>query len=208
MNKYIWRTSLVWLFVIASGSGVIFYRSRMQPNAKPQSHEPEPIAIGPQVGAKATATDEQRALDVPLVPIQLTPERMQSIGVKTGTIEFRQLNDEIRATGTVAIDETRVSYVQIRFPGYIREVYANATFLQVRKGQPLFTVYSPDLVQTQREFLLAEQNEKAMTSSGVDGVASGSVSLVHAAEERLRQWNISDADIERLRKTGKAITEI
>jgi Cu(I)/Ag(I) efflux system membrane fusion protein/cobalt-zinc-cadmium efflux system membrane fusion protein len=69
-------------------------------------------------------------------------------------------------------------------------------------------VYSPDLVQTQREFLLAEQDEKSMVGSGVDGVASGSVSLMHAAEERLRQWNVSDADIEKLRKTGKSTSEI
>jgi Cu(I)/Ag(I) efflux system membrane fusion protein/cobalt-zinc-cadmium efflux system membrane fusion protein len=133
---------------------------------------------------------------------------MQSIDVKTGTVDYWQVSDEIRATGTVAIDESRVSYVQIRYPGYIREVFANATLMQVRKGQPLFTVYSPDLVQTQREFLLAEQDEKVMSGSGVEGVASGSASLVHAAEERLRQWNISDADIEKLRKNGKPITEI
>jgi Cu(I)/Ag(I) efflux system membrane fusion protein/cobalt-zinc-cadmium efflux system membrane fusion protein len=208
MNKYIWRTSLVWLLLIGSAAGVFFYRSRVKPNAKSEAHEPEPIAVGPAVGSKNTVTDEQRAVDVPLVPIQLTPERMQSIGVKTGTVEYQQLSDEIRATGTVAIDETRVSYVQIRFPGYVREVFANATFLQVHKGQPLFTVYSPDLVQTQREFLLAEQNEKAMEGSGVEGVASGSASLVHAAEERLRQWNFPESDIEKLRKTGKATTEI
>jgi RND family efflux transporter MFP subunit len=207
MNKYIWRTSLVWLLLIASAAGVFFYRSRVKTNAQPQSHEPEPVAVGPAVGANAAATDAQPAVDVSLVPIQLTPERMQSIGVKTGTVEYQQLNDEIRATGTVAIDETRVSYVQIRFPGYIRDVYANATFMQVHKGQPLLTVYSPDLVQTQREFLLAQQNEKAMEGSGVEGVASGTISLVHAAEERLRQWNVSESDIDKLRKTGKTTTE-
>ena len=207
MNKYIWRTSLVWLALIAGAAGTMLNRSHVQAAPKAWRNEPEPVAQGPAAGSTAPATD-MRPTDAPLVPIQLTPERMQSIGVKTDTAEYQQISDDIRATGTVAIDETRVSYIQNRFPGYIRDVYANATFIQVRKGQPLFTVYSPDLVQTQREFLLAEQDERTMAGSGVEGVASGSGSLVHAAEERLRQWNVPDADIERLRKTGKPTTEI
>jgi RND family efflux transporter MFP subunit len=208
MNKYIWRTSLVWLLVIAGAAGLLFYRTRARAAAKAVSSEPGLVAAGPAVNSQGTTPMEQTAADVPLAPIQLSAERMQSIGVKTGSVEYQQLSDEIRATGTVAIDETRVSYVQIRFPGYIRNVYANATYMQVRKGQPLFTVYSPDLVQTQREFVLAEQNEKVMRGSGVEGVASGSVSLVNAAEERLRQWDIPDAAIEKLRETGKPATEI
>jgi Cu(I)/Ag(I) efflux system membrane fusion protein/cobalt-zinc-cadmium efflux system membrane fusion protein len=208
MNKYVWRTSLVWLLLIAGVAGVLLYRHRAETSAKAKSHEIEPVAEGPRLGTKVPTQDEKRGVEIPLVPIQLTPERMQSIGVKTGIVEYKQLSDEIRATGTVAIDETRVSYVQIRFPGYLRDVYANANYMQVHKGQPLFTVYSPDLVQTQREFVLAQQNEKAMSGSGVEGVASGSTSLVHAAEERLRQWNIPESDIEKLRSTGKPITEI
>jgi Cu(I)/Ag(I) efflux system membrane fusion protein/cobalt-zinc-cadmium efflux system membrane fusion protein len=207
MNKYIWRTSLVWLLLIAGAIGVLWYRSRVHADLTDERHRSEPVASGPEV-AQAAPAKETYAADAPLVPIELTPERMQSIGVKTGTVEYQQLTDDIRATGTVAIDESRVTYVQIRYPGYIRDVYANATYMQVRKGQPLFTVYSPDLVQTQREFLLAEQDEKAMSNSGVEGVASGSASLVRAAEERLRQWNISAAEIEKLRATGKPTTEI
>src|SRR6266700_6950500 len=123
MNKYVWRTSLVWLFVIAVGTGFLFFRSHAWKSAKVDSHEVEAVAVGPAVGSNTSAADQQRAVDVPLAPIQLTPERMQSIGVRTGAVEYQQIKDEIRATGTVAIDETGVSYVQIRFPGYIRDVY-------------------------------------------------------------------------------------
>jgi Cu(I)/Ag(I) efflux system membrane fusion protein/cobalt-zinc-cadmium efflux system membrane fusion protein len=207
MNKYVWRTSLVWLLLIACAAGVVFYRSHQRVRATAQYHDPEPVAEGPAVTEKAPATNES-AGTIPRAPIQLTQEQMQKIGVTTATVEYQQLSDEIRATGTVTIDESRVAYVQLRFPGYIREVYANATYTQVHKGETLFTVYSPDLVQTQKELLLAEQNQKAMAGSGVDGVASGSASLEHAAEERLRQWNIPDAQIEQLRKTGKPTTEI
>ena len=83
--------------------------------------------------------------------MQLTPERMQSIGVRMGRVEYRQLNDAIRATGTVAVDERMESAVQVRFPGYIRRVFADATYQFVKKGEPLFTVYSPELVATQEE---------------------------------------------------------
>lgn len=209
MNKYIWQTSLVWLTLIAGAVGVLQFRSYMRAGDGAESSKVEPVAAGPAVSSRpAESTAAPHAVDVPIAPIQLSPARMQSIGLKTGTVEYRQISDTIRATGTVAIDESRVSYVQIRFPGYIREVFANATFMQVHKGQPLFTVYSPDLVQTQREFLLAEQNEKAMSGSSVEGVAGGSVALVHAAEERLRQWNIPDTDIQKLRATGKPTEEI
>ena len=138
-------------------------------------------------------------MEAPLVPMQLTPERMQSIGVKTGTVEYKQVSDDIRATGTVDIDERLVSYVQVRFPGYIRKVFANATYQYVRKGEPLFTIYSPDLVATQQEYLLARQNQKALSASTVDGVASGRrTSLSAAAEQRLEQWEVA---AERNRKT-------
>jgi len=147
-------------------------------------------------------------MDAPLVPVQLTPERMQSIGVQTGTVEYKQLNDEIRATGTVDINERLLSYVQVRFPGYIRKVFANATYLYVRKGEPLFTIYSPDLVATQQEYLLARQNQKTMSASTIDGVADGAATLSSAAEQRLQQWDIPESEIEKLKETGKPVTDL
>ena len=103
---------------------------------------------------------------------------MQSIGVKLGTAEMQRVSDEIRAAGNVEVDERRVAYVQTRFPGWIRNVYADASYQFIRKGQPLFTIYSPDLVTTQQEYLLARKNAEAVRSSSVSGVASGSQSLL------------------------------
>jgi len=144
-------------------------------------------------------------MEAPLVPVQLSADQMQSIGVKTGTAEYKQLSDDIRATGTVDIDERLLSYVQVRFPGYIRKVFADATYQYVRKGEPLFTIYSPDLVATQQEYLLARQNQMAMSASSVDGVASGAASLSSAAEQRLQQWDIPEGEIAKLKETGKSI---
>jgi Cu(I)/Ag(I) efflux system membrane fusion protein/cobalt-zinc-cadmium efflux system membrane fusion protein len=132
---------------------------------------------------------------------------MQSIGVRTGAAEYKQLSDDIRATGTVDINERLLSYVQVRFPGYIRKVFANATYQYVSKGEPLFTVYSPDLVATEQEYLLAQQNQKLLQSSSVDGVAAGAASLSTAAEQRLQQWEVPSSELTKVKETGKPVTD-
>jgi Cu(I)/Ag(I) efflux system membrane fusion protein/cobalt-zinc-cadmium efflux system membrane fusion protein len=213
MNKYVLRTSLVWIIVLAAIAGIWAYRSHAikQPTATkmPMSGDVQPVASGPPVGANepASAMPEQ-TMETPLVPVQLTPERMQSIGVQTGTVEYKQLSDDIRATGTVDINERLLSYVQVRFPGYIRKVFANATYQYVRKGEPLFTIYSPDLVATQQEYLLARQNQGTLGASTVDGVASGAESLSAAAEQRLEQWEVPQSEIAKLKETGKPTTDL
>ncbi len=113
-----------------------------------------------------------------LAPVTLTPERMQSIGVKTGVVGYKQVQDEIRTTGDVEVDETKLAEVQVRFSGWIQKVYADATFQRIRKGQPLLTIYSPDLVTTENEYLLAKQNRDSLAQSTVPGVAAGASSLL------------------------------
>jgi membrane fusion protein, copper/silver efflux system len=146
--------------------------------------------------------------ETPLAPVQLPPQRMQSIGIVVGKVESKSVNSELRFYGNVQVDERRQAYVQTRFAGWIRKVYADATGNFVRKGQPLFTIYSPDLVSTQQEYLLAIKNSEALERSTVSGVASGAASLVGAAKERLLQWEIPPAEIEKLDQTGKAITDL
>ncbi len=219
MNKYVLRTSLVWIALVALVVGIFVYRSggfgRRSATRPPSSaYEVQPAASGP---APATGSvglpDSSRSATEDgsggrLVPVQLTPERMQSIGVQLGTVTSKQISSDIRATGTVQIDQRLISYVQARFPGYIRKVFANATYQYVRKGQPLFTIYSPDLVATEQEFLLARQNQMQLGRSDVDGVASGANSLATAAEQRLQQWQVPQAEVVKLKETGKALPDI
>ena len=138
-----------------------------------------------------------------LIPVTLTPQRMQSIGVKTGPVEYRQVHDEIRTTGNVEVDETRLAEVQVRYAGWIQKVYADSTFKQVRKGQPLLTIYSPELVRTENEYLLAKQNRALLAQSTVPGVASGAGTLLSSAMERLKQWGIPEREIQELEDTGQ-----
>ena len=143
-----------------------------------------------------------------LVPVQISAQRLQSIGVKTGKVERKSIADEIRTTGNVAVDETRLAYVQVRFSGYVQKVFADATYQYVRKGQPLFTIYSPDLVATEREYLVAKQNQQQVAQSTVPGVASSAASLLDAAAERLKQWGVPQKEIARLESTGQVQQEL
>ncbi|MCU1299129.1 MAG: cusB1 [Acidobacteriaceae bacterium] len=143
-----------------------------------------------------------------LSPIQLSPQRMQSIGVQIGEVKYQPVNDELRFYGNVQADERRLAYVQTRFAGWIRTLYADATGDFVRKGQPLFTIYSPDLVTTEQEYLIAKKNQVDLQQSSVTGVASGAASLFSATKDRLLQWEIPPSEIAKLDTTGKVITDV
>ena len=159
----------------------------------------------PGAGGDSQAGNMQ---DTPLAPIHLTPQRMQSIGMVLGKVESKPVNTELRFYGNVQVDERRQAYVQTRVTGWIRKVYADATGNFIGKGQPLFTIYSPDLVSTEHEYLLAKKNSESLQQSKVSGVASGAASLFSAAKERLLQWEVSPAEIEKLDQGGKAITDL
>ena len=98
--------------------------------------------------------------------------------------------------------------MQLRFAGYLRQVFVDALYQYVKKGDPLFTIYSPDLVATEQELMLANENQRALSSSSIKGVASGARLLSSAAERRLEQWEIPDSEIEKLKSTGKVLTEL
>jgi len=161
----------------------------------------QPVQSGPSGSAPPPT-------ETPLVPIQLSAQRLQSIGVKFGTVERKPVRDEIRVTGNVGIDETRLSYVQTRFSGYIQKVFADATYKYVHKGQPLFTIYSPELAAAEREYLVAKQNAQSLSHSTVPGVADGIASLVDASTGRLKQWNLPQREIARLQSSGQVQEEL
>ncbi len=176
----------------------------------------KPMADSETKMANSTAEDSMAdsmatppaSTEAPLVPVQISPQRLQSIGVKTGKVERKSVADEIRTTGSVAVDERRLAYVQVRFSGYIQKVFADATYQYVRKGQPLFTVYSPELVATEREYLVAKQNQQQVAKSTVQGVALSAASLLDAAAERLKQWGVPQKEITRLESTGQVQQEL
>jgi RND family efflux transporter MFP subunit len=158
--------------------------------------------------AQASTATPPASVETPLVPVQISAQRLQSIGVKTGKVERKLVQDEIRTTGTVATDETKLAYIQVRFSGFIEKVFVDATYQHIHKGQPLFTIYSPDLVATEREYLVAKQNQQQVAQSTVPGVASSAASLLEATSERLKQWGVPQQEIARLESTGQVQQEL
>jgi membrane fusion protein, copper/silver efflux system len=188
--------------VLLAGLGAWWWHSRV---ARPQpsiTHVAEVAAKGAKQ-ATASAAAQSAQAEPALAPLQLSPQRLQSIGVTTGTVERKIIHDDIRFVGNVAVDERKQAYVQTRFSGWIQQVFANANYQYVKKGEPLFTIYSQDLVTTEREYLLATQNQQLLARSTVPGVAEGARSLVRATLERLRQWDLPAREIARLERAGQ-----
>ena len=196
--------------VLIAGFGLFWWRShRSNEAATPEmSQDMSSMNMKADLDTRGDSQVEASAQEPKLEPIQLTPQRLQMIGVTMGSVEMKSMADEVRATGNVDVDDRRIAYVQTRFPGWLRKVYADASYQYVRKGQPLFTIYSPDLVTTEQEYLLARKNAEQLQQSSVSGVAKGADSLLSSARQRLEQWEVPQSEIAKLEASGKPITEL
>jgi Cu(I)/Ag(I) efflux system membrane fusion protein/cobalt-zinc-cadmium efflux system membrane fusion protein len=168
------------------------------------------VARGPEATANAVPSPAANPAgsDPALTPLQISPARLQEIGVTMGQVELKNVTDELHVPGNVDIDEQRLSYVQTRFAGWIQNVSASATYQYVSKGQRLFTIYSPDLVSTEQEYLLAKKNQGAFSTDMHGTAAQESGWLLQAAEERLRQFDVPPAAIATLKESGQVQREI
>lgn len=202
------RITLFTTISLAIIAAALWWRLSLKSSEQAQSSSPS-AATGPAMPGMGTGqTGSAPQTEIPLQPIQLSPQRMQSIGVRIEQVQYKPVNDQVRFYGNVQANERRQAYVQTRFAGWIRKVHVDATGDFVRKGQPLFTIYSPDLVTTEQEYLLAKQNQASLKQSSVSGVAAGAASLFDSARQRLLQWEISPGEIAKLDETGKVITDL
>jgi len=140
--------------------------------------------------------------------VELTASQLRQFGVLFGRVEQRAMSDEIRAVGTVIADEARVSTVTLKFAGFVEKLDVNTTGQPVRRGQRMAEIYSPDLFAAQQELLIARDHDRTMSVAGVPGVPSSGFSLLDAARERLRLWDVSEAQIEETLRTGRAARTI
>jgi len=136
--------------------------------------------------------------------VQISPERQQLIGVKFGTVEMKPLEKVIRTVGRVDYDEKRIVTVSPKIGGWIEDLYVDFTGRFVREGEPLLTIYSPELVSTQEEYLLALRARKDLVKSPFPEVASSGNSLAESAKRRLKLWDITDDQIKALEESGQA----
>ena len=137
------------------------------------------------------------AVAVPAVARQL-------IGIRSAPVAHAMLEQEIRTVGRVDYDERGFSQVTLKIPGWVRAVFVDSIGRPVRKGEPLFTLYSPDLLTTQDEYLLAVKTQVQLAASPLEDAIVNAAALVTSARERLRLWDVTDAQIAALERRGKA----
>jgi Cu(I)/Ag(I) efflux system membrane fusion protein len=142
--------------------------------------------------------------DAPSGAVAVPAVTRQLIGVRSVPVTHATLEEEIRTVGTVGYDERGFTQVTLKISGWVRKVFVNSIGRPVRKGEPLFTVYSPDLLATQDEYLLAVKTQAQVAASPLEDAKANAVALVASARERLRLWDVTDAQITALERRGKA----
>jgi RND family efflux transporter MFP subunit len=138
-----------------------------------------------------------------LSTVTLSPERRRAIGVRTSAVERAPFVRTIRAVGRVTADETRIHRVHAKFEGWIEDLFVDYTGKEVKRGQPLFSIYSPEVLATQQELLIAQRTARQLETSPIPEVAEGARNLVVSARRRLLLWDLSPAQVRRLEEGGE-----
>ena len=185
----------------SGGHRILFYRSPMDPSV--HSDKPAKDSMGMDFVPVYEDEVRQGAGTVPgRSSVTLSQERRALLGVRSEEVRETRIDRSIRTVGRVTADERRLAHVHTKFEGYVERLYVDFTGKFVKKGDPLLALYSPELIATQQEYLLALRAQTQLASSRIPSVAQGGASLAEAARERLRLWDIGEADIAELERTG------
>ena len=197
------KMDLVPMRTVAGTGGerkILYYRSPMDPAIRSEVPQKDPMGMDfvPVYEDEATSpVVAGRAM------VALSPERRQLLGVRSEIVTRRHLDRTIRTVGRVAMDERRLHHVHTKYEAYVEKLYVNFVGQMVRKGDPLAALYSPELVATQQEYLLAYRAQQRLAQSGIASVAKGGTDLLEAARQRLLFWDVAPADIAALERTGQ-----
>ncbi len=137
--------------------------------------------------------------------VWISPVKQQLIGVTYGEVTFGPVTHTIRTVGKITYDETKIARVHAKIEGWIEKVHVDYVGKFVRKGQPLLEIYSPELVATQQELLLALRAKEVLGRSSYREIASGAASLYEASRKRLELWDISEEEIQRIQRRGEPL---
>src|SRR5262245_35502008 len=138
-----------------------------------------------------------------LASVTIPPAKQELIGARTSLVEPVPFRREIRAVGRVAYDETLLHHVHAKFSGYIERLWANQTGTHVRRGQPLLEIYSPEILASQQDYLIALATSRRLSGSSLPSVAAPAQDLVTSARRRLELFDITKEQIEELERTGE-----
>jgi Cu(I)/Ag(I) efflux system membrane fusion protein/cobalt-zinc-cadmium efflux system membrane fusion protein len=135
--------------------------------------------------------------------ITINPVVVQNMNVRTAPVQQKDLSTVVRAVGKVEYDEQKLFNVNPKISGWVEQLYVDYTGKMVQRGQPLFSIYSPELVTTQQEYLLALKTQNKVASSSFEQIRAGGISLLEATRKRLEYWDIPDSEINELEQSGK-----
>lgn len=186
------RRVIAWIDPMYSQGPPHVYKSD-KPGTAPDCH----MKLVPQYADSETSTTNVTSTVSGYSNVSLPPHRQQLIGVKLAKAELRPLSGGIRTVGRVTTDERREAQVHAKFEGTIESLSVNFTGQAVRRGDPLLSIYSPDLLATQQELLLAERMHSEVGRS-----------LASAAKRRLLLWDMSLADVDRVARSGQPVRAV
>jgi len=184
---------------------ILYYEDPMHPQYR--SDKP---GIAPDCGMKLVPVYAEDAAPpgAPLGSVQISAARQQLLGVVSEPARYRTLEKTIRAVGRVALDEERIANVHVKVSGWVKKVFVDYTFQYVKKGDPLFTLYSPELLASEQEYLLALKAERELGGSSFAEVALGGRNLLEAARRRLELWDLTEDQMRELEQTAQPHREI
>ena len=162
--------------------------------------------IAPDCGMKLVPV--YTALEEKPGTVGIPPEKQQLMGVTYGAAEYETATGSIRAAARVMLDETRIAKVQTKLEGWVDQVFADFTGKLVQKGDPLLSLYSPEALATQEEFLLATKAQQLMQDNPVHEMLGSTENLVAAAKKRLELWDISDLQIDEISRSGQTLKNL
>jgi Cu(I)/Ag(I) efflux system membrane fusion protein/cobalt-zinc-cadmium efflux system membrane fusion protein len=181
-----------------TGKKIKYWTSPMDPTYI--SNEPGKSPMGMDL---VPVYEEEGEEKEPTSTIRIDPVTMQNMGVRFGRVQRKSLVKDIRTVGNITFDETKIFTVNTKFNGWIEKLYVNFVGDEVKKGQPLFEIYSPELVTVQEEYLLALDQYNRLSNSSYARVREGAERLLKASRTRMRFWDMTEAQLEKIGKTGK-----
>ncbi len=137
----------------------------------------------------------------PASTIRIDPATMQNMGVRLGRVVRKPLVKNIRTVGYIAFDETKIFTVNTKFNGWIEKLYVDFVGDEVKKGQPLFDIYSPELVTAQEEYLLALEQYRELSDASYKSVRESARRLLEASRKRMRYWDLTEKQIKDIEKS-------
>ncbi len=178
------------------------YRSSMNPNEV--SDKPGKDSMGmDMVPFEAGGSEEEIVTPTGLAPVRIAKDKRDMIGISFEEVNVRSIRKEIRTSVRIVPDETRQFKVMTKVSGWVEKLYVNQTGQYVKRGSPLLSVYSPELLSAQQEYLSALKAGQKFKGVQDDDMSGTMDEIGRAARERLRLLDISDSQIERIRSTGR-----